>query len=356
MLKLRDKPMRLLLALVAAALFLVIGMLVYELVLDESGLRHYDLGGQAFEIYDYETASRHLDKYLSFHPQDTAARLLAAQTSRRLDDLEEAERHLKLAEKYGGAAREFETERQLATIQAGDLRDIDRWRRFCEEQPDGPAFVNAILAILEGSYRTRNLVVVEWAVELWLKRRTGKIDRAQGLIFRGRARLPAEDSSQAMEDFRRAVELAPDYHGARTWLVSALLLYEPKEAPPHLDWLRRHRPKDRLVKFLTARYHRSVGEPELAAILLDEALAAMPDGLNKVPMIIERAKIAMDLDRLQEAERWLNEAKSLAPSHRDVNATFAACLVRQPSRLEEARRYQEKIRELDAAMVDSGHK
>lgn len=350
------KPTMLVLAAVAVTLLSGVGVAMFKFGLDTSGARDYVLACDAFEAYDYDLASAHLKKYLSIQPDDATARLMAAQTARRLEDFEEAKAQLALAQKHGIAERTIETERQLMSIQAGDLSGVEQWRRYCEEQPDGPDTVNVLLAIFEGGIKTRKRPIAEWSLDMWFQRRTGKIDRAQGLIARGRLNLLVEGVPQAKADFRQAVELAPEYFVARVWMTSLQLHHESHQALPHLDWLRRHRPDEAIVKFLTGQYYRTVGQPEMAVAPLDEALASTPEGMRRVPLLVERAKVALDLDQPADAEKWLQNAKALAPEHRDVNAAFAACLLRLPGREEEAKRYQDKVRSMNGPIVGEGGK
>jgi tetratricopeptide (TPR) repeat protein len=97
------------------------------------------------------------------------------------------------------------------------------------------------------------------------------------------------------------------------------------------------------VRLLSARLHRNLSQPEEAARLLDEVLAAEP---NRVPALIERARVAMDLNKLPDAERWLLRARELAPDQRDVNVALADCL-RQALRFDEADHYQKRAQEIE---------
>ena len=91
---------------------------------------------------------------------------------------------------------------------------------------------------------------------------------------------------------------------------------------PHLDWLRERRPNDAEVRFLTARLRRNLGQPEEAGQLLDALLVSTP---KKVPVLVERGRVAMDLKRPRDAEGWLHDALTLAPDNREVNIAMADC-------------------------------
>ncbi len=295
-------------------------------------------------------ADEHLERYLSYHPTDQAALVLAAQTARRRGDFDEAVRKLRLAERHGAPAEAVAMEKQLLRVQAGDLADAGPLTQVCTERPDGPEAALILEALIEGSLKAFNrssLPVAKWGVDLWLTHRPGTFDQAQGLIWHGRLSEFSQDFPQALEDYRQAVELAPDCVPARLRLVEALLREEPRQAIPHLDWLRQHRPDDVEVRFLTGRLCRNLGQPEEAGKLLDAILAATPD---KVPVLVERGRVAMDLNRSEDAERWLKHALSLAPDQRDIHLAMADCL-RQAGRLDEAKRHQDRAQEIEARLL-----
>jgi tetratricopeptide (TPR) repeat protein len=301
---------------------------------------------QALDRYDYEEAAVHLEKYLSIHPTDPDALLLAAQTARRRGNLDEASRRLRLAEQHGASAEAVGTERELQRIQGGDLTDAPQLANFCAEHAGDRSGALALEVLIEGSLKRLNVAQAKWAVDLWLTRRQEQADQAQGLVWRGRVNEFSQDFPQALVDYRQAVELAPDHAQARLRLVELLIREEPREAAPHLEWLRRRLPNDPEVRFQTARLRRNLGQPEEAGRLLDELLASTP---NKVSALVERGRVAMDLNHTDEAERWLLRAQELEPQSREVNLALGDCM-RQADRLEEAKGYQEKVQEIDARL------
>jgi len=234
----------------------------------------------------------------------------------------------------------------LLRVQAGDLSDAGALTQVCTERPDGPEAALILEALIEGSFKAFNVPLARWSVDLWLAHRPGPFDQAQGLLWHGRLSEFTQDFPQALADYQRAVELVPDSLPARLRLVDALLREEPRQAIPHLDWLRQRRPDNAEVRFETARLYRSLGQPEEAAQLLDAILAATPD---KVPVLVERGRVAMDLNRSPDAERWLRHAVSLAPELREVHLALGDCL-RQAGRLDEAKRHQDKAQEIETKL------
>ena len=209
-----------------------------------------------------------------------------------------------------------------------------------------PEAAVALEVLIEGSLAALHVGLAKWSVDLWLKHRTADVDRAQGLVWRGRLHELTQDFPQALADFQQAVELAPDHAQARLRLAEALIREEPWKAAPHLEWLGRRRPGDPQVRFLTARLRRNLGQPEEAGQLLDAILAVTPD---KVPVLVERGRVAMDLNQPQEAERWLQRALTLAPGQREVHLALGDCL-RQAGRLDEAERHQDQALEIETKL------
>jgi tetratricopeptide (TPR) repeat protein len=238
------------------------------------------------------------------------------------------------------------TERQLLRIQTGDLTDAPQLAEFCTDHASEPSGALALEVLIEGSMTAFNLSLTKWAVDLWLEHRTGTADQVQGLVWRGRLNEFTQNFPQALADFRRAVELDPDNRAARLRLVTALIREEPREAVPHLEWMRRRRPDDPEVLFQTARLRRNLGQPEEAGQLLDKLLVSTPD---KFPALVERGRVAMDLNHPDEAERWLRRALEVAPGQREVLLALGDCM-RQSGRLDEAKQYQDKVQEIDARL------
>jgi tetratricopeptide (TPR) repeat protein len=341
---LRDRRIRLVLA---SVLLIVVGAASYQIGVSFWTSRKYNAACEALEHFDYVQAGEHLERYLAYHPNDPAALLLSAQTARRRGDFDEADRKLSLAEKKGAPAQAVALENHLLRVQEGDLTEAGPLRQFCSDHPDGPEAALILEALIEGSLRAFNPPQAKWGVDFWLKHRPGTFDQAQGLTWHGRLSESVQDFPQALADYQQAVKLDPDRLQTRIRLVEALNREEPRQAIPHLEWLREHHPDDAEVRFQTARLCRNLGQTEQAGKLLDAILVATPD---KVPVLLERGRVAMDLNRLQDAERWMKRALSLAPDQRDVNLAVADCL-RQTGRLEEAERYRVKAQEIETRLT-----
>jgi len=327
-------------------LLVVVGYAVYRAAVFLWTNRQYDAASQALERYDYPLATQHLERLLAVQPSDAPGLILAAQTARRQGKFDDAARRLSLAAKHGVAREAIAMEEQLLALQSGDLSSVGRLTQICEAAPGGPEAALLLEAIVEGSLKVFNLQLAKWGIDLWLTHRSGKFDQAQGLLWRGRLNEYMQDFPQARADYQKAAELAPECWPARIRLVESLLREDPRQAMPHLDALRKDRPSDPEVRFLTARLCREIGQPEEAVASLDAILALEPDN---VKYLLERGRVAMDLKQATEAERALEHALKLASDRREVNIAMADYL-RFAGRLDEAKTYQDRAQAIEARL------
>src|SRR5262245_30748264 len=267
--RIRDRRVRIALVVLLLAL---IGWALYQLGIHLWANRQYSLAEQALERCDFKEAGACLDRYLRLRPSDGAAHLLAAQTARRRGDFDDAERRLRLALEHGALREEVAIERHLRRVQAGNLADADELIILCSKKPRSPEAAIVLEAIIEGSLRVVQLPLAVWSTQQWLKYRTGDLEQARGFIWRGRLHDLSGDFREALVDYRRAVELAPDYVPARLAVADSLVREEPREASGALDWLHRRVGQEPEVRLLTARWRRSLGQPEEAGRILDELL------------------------------------------------------------------------------------
>jgi predicted Zn-dependent protease len=343
MVRVRDQRVRIVLVV---GLLVVIGYFAYRAGVSIWTTRQYDAASQALERYDYPQAAQHLDRLLAVEPTDPPGLILAAQTARRQGKFDDAARRLSLAAKHGVAREVIAMEERLLALQSGDLSDVERLTQICEEAPAGPEAALLLEAIIEGSLKAFNLRLAKWGIDLWLTHRSKPFDQAQGLLWHGRFSEFMQDLPQATADYQKAAELAPECWPARIRLVESLLRDDPRRAMPHLDALRKDRPNDPEVRFLTARLCREIGQPEEAVASLDAILVADPDN---VKFLLERARVAMDLRQGKEAERSLDRALALASDRREVNIAMADFL-RFSGRLDEAKTYQDRAQAIEARL------
>ncbi|MFO0968967.1 MAG: tetratricopeptide repeat protein [Gemmataceae bacterium] len=336
---------RIRLALIAALVVLVSGV-IWFVNAGSHARRLYRLAEEALAVHDFRAASRDLDEYLALRPSDADGLLLAAHAARRGGDFGTAEKRLGTAEANGVDAKALARERELLRVQAGDVEEAERLVRLCERDPKSQDSAVMLEALAEGGLRALDRPLAVWCARTWLETRPGKLDQARGLIWRGRLREWQNDYPGALVDFRRAAELAPAYVPARVRVAYGVLREDPHEATAELTWLLEHAARDPDVRLLTARWRRALGDTEKAARLLDELLAEYPD---EAAVLIERGRVALDLNRAAEAERWLLHAAEAAPEEREVNLALGDWH-RLSGRPGDATRHYVKARTVDAPL------
>jgi tetratricopeptide (TPR) repeat protein len=342
MIPIKDRRVR---AILAAALVAIIGYSIYQGALYFWTRRLHDAALAALVRYDYDEAAQYLNRYLYWRPRDPDALMLASQTARRRHAFDEAVSLLRLAHKHGAPQISLKTEHELLQVQRGQLGGVDELMRFCQAEPTSVEAAIVLEALIEGGMLATNEMLTMDAVNLWLRHRASKLEQAQGLVWRGRANLTfGHKVPLPQDDFRQAVELAPAHFQARLYLAAGWINQQPELAAPHIEWLEANRPNDPDARFHIARFHRYIGRTEEAARQFDDLIERAPN--QQLRALVERARVAMDLQRPQEAEPFLLKAMSLAPQSRDVNVAMAECL-RQLNRLDEADRHVRFVKEID---------
>ena len=308
---------------------------LYALLLIGAAWACYSLGRQAWASFqhkaaleagarhDYVQAGIHIEKYIVVRPWDWEGWLLAAQTARQQGNFDHAARYLRQAKKEGAPDIALNLEGKLLVVQSGNLQAADELLTFCGANTKHNEVPLILEAVAEGALRKDDVARIRTAADLWLKIAASASDQAQGHLWIGQADKLDSDPGSTVAHFQQAYDLAPDHPYARIFLVAMLVHDQPERARPHLEEMRRQRPDDPDILFQTARMHRSLGETEQAAALLDQVLQS---SAGSVPVILERANAALDLKRPQEAEPLLKKAVALAPTNRLVNVSMADCL------------------------------
>lgn len=354
----RSRTIRIVLVVV---LLVIIGGALWPVVAYFRAGHQFRAAEAALGRRDFTQASLHLEESLRLWPDDLLVRLTAARTARRQGDFARAIEHLQAFERARGSRAALVLEQQLLRVQSGDPTGAGALLAEYGNQPDSPEAGLVLEALIEGSlkavqtaarlegstYGQLQLLDVTEArrlVDLWLAHRPAASDQVQGLVWRGLIHYHSKDFPQALADFRRALELAPDHLQARLFLAGFLMKESPQEAVAELRTLLARYPNDTQVQLELAALLHTLGQLDEASRLLDQVLASRP---NDVPALVERARVALDLQQPAEAERWLRQALQVAPKDKDVNLTLSGCL-RQAGRMEEAKQFQDRFQQLAA--------
>jgi Tfp pilus assembly protein PilF len=346
-------------ALLVLGLFLLVGAayLVGASWLARSRLR---AAQAALDERDFDRARAVLRKCLAADPGNLEALLLAARTARRRGDEDEAREHLLALAQRRAPADVLNLERKLLRVQLGNVDEAAALLAHAEKTPDAPETPLLLEAAIEGTIRaftqrlpagyvfdegTPEVVArAQRAVETWLRLRTGKADRAQGLVWRGRLHLLASEHSAAVADFREALEVDPEHFEARRQLAFTIAQEAPRETAEHLRRLLKREPGNTHLAISLAGVLRGLGQLDESRQMLDEILAGEP---RQLTALIERGLVDLDAGRLPDAERFLRRALEMAPGHPRILRALSQTLALR-GRADEAKAFEDRLRKAEA--------
>jgi tetratricopeptide (TPR) repeat protein len=303
---------------------------------------HYRAARRALAARDFAQARAHLTLCLDVWPDSTDTRLQAARAAWRGGADADAERHLACCERLAVAPAAVLLERALLRARRGELAGAEPYLlpRAAADQPDAPVVLEALI---QGYLAKHRLLEA-----LPLTERLARLDpdQAQVYAWRGQVWDRLHDYALAEENYRRAVELAPNRDDVRlSWAESLLDLGQSQEALEHLEGLHQRQPGNGTVVFALARCHHLLGNLGPAQRLLDQLLAVDPkDALA----LTERGRLALGAGQAAAAEGWLRQALALTPQSQDANYALFLCLEQQ-GKAEEAKTYRRRADRIAAA-------
>jgi predicted Zn-dependent protease len=297
---------------------------------------HFRAAAAAGDRHRLVEARRHLETCLRTWPDSARVHLLAARVARRSDDRDGAERHLREYERLEGARSEAVVmESILLQAQSGDLSaETEGYLAGRAERDPGEApLIREALAC--GYLEALRLPAAIRCLDQVLK---DQPDNARALFLRGQARerLTKYD---AVDDYRRALELDPENDQARLRLAEALFTFGRTEpAAREFAALHRRQPANAAARLGLARCCYETGQLGRAGEMLDGLLAEDPEHLGALR---ERGRLALELGQGAEAEGWLRRALARDASDRDASHLLFQAL-RQQGKDDEAREQQER--------------
>jgi tetratricopeptide (TPR) repeat protein len=284
---------------------------VAVLVGGRHGWAYYQLrcGRAELDRYHPETAGHHLERCVAVWPGSVEARLLASRAARQRGDFEEADSHLRAAQRsLGGTSAEVALEWALLQAAGGNLLEVEDFlQRVTEKSPDqGPLVWEALV---EGYVRVYRILDALACLDHWLE---VDPDNLRALELRGLAYQKGRAAQRGAENLRRVIERDPQRDETRLRLAQCLLnVGSYEEALPHLERLAARRPDSAEIQVGLARCHNMRGQPEKARELLDAALKKYPeDGLA----LRTRGQFALADSQPEQAERWLRRATEVWPN------------------------------------------
>jgi tetratricopeptide (TPR) repeat protein len=341
----RTIPWWVLLSLVPV-LMLLIGLVGWFISVNLRAEYNYRAAEQALQRRDFTTALALLERCLEVRPGSAETHLLAARTARRAGALDDAGRHLKAYEQLKGVPEALELERALVRVQRGETEAFAGYLLGCVEKGH-PDSILILEALTTGFMKTYRMNHADHCLQLWLEREP---DNVQALVWRAEL-AERRQSSEAVDYYRRAVEVDPDHEEARLRLASGLVsLHRLDEAAKHYEFLRERHPDKADVLVGLARCRRELGQPEEAQKLLDRVLATTP---GHVAALHERGRVAMEMGQLLEAEEWLRKASAASPNHQEITFTLYQCLQAR-GKTTEAREVLSRIEKINASLERLG--
>jgi tetratricopeptide (TPR) repeat protein len=304
---------------------------------------HFRAARAALARDDLEQGRAHLALCLRVWSRSSEAHFLAARAARRAGAYDDAEQHLLAYQRLDGVPEALELERALIAVQRGDPGAYED-SLLAVVHRDHPDSTLILEALARGYLRSFRLGQAEACLNQWLEREP---DNVQALLWRGEIHERRLNAPTALADYRRAVELDPENDEARLRLADTLLhLKHADEAIAHYEYLQPRRPGRSAVLLGLARCRRDLGQLQEARNLFDRVILADP---HNVGALLDRGRLALQMDLAAEAEEWLHKALRVAPHDREVLYTLSQCL-QVRGKTDEARRYRARLEEIEAQL------
>jgi tetratricopeptide (TPR) repeat protein len=334
---------------------LLIAVFAAPLAIYGFGHFHYRAAQRALAERDFPTARNHLARCLNVWFCSARAHLLAARTARRTGAYDEAEQCLRACRALGAPAESVDLESMLLRAQRGDLAHAESYlvSRVMENHPDTILILEVLTKAYAQAYR---LVDAEECVRRWLEREPEDV---LAWTWHGQLAQDAFNNGEAMRAYARIVELDPDNDDARLVLASLLIRKSAPEALKHFQCLRRRLGDVPLVLVGLASCERNLAHPDEARRLLDMVLPVHPQNWSA---LAERARLALEYESPQEAEKWFRQAIGIIPFEKDMNYGLYQCLVRlgknkeAETQLAKLKRCEADLDRLRAAIRAAGQK
>jgi len=230
--------------------------------------------------FQHDEAARHAARAAAFHRRDGRIRLLAARLLRRAELPTEAQPHLETARRRLGDHPDVELEQLLLAVQLGhasELVESSLYRRAQRDVAHRALILEALAVAALASYRIDKARAL---LDEWLQ--DGSPD-PRPYFWRGLAlqQMGGYQEDAALADFRRAVQLHPDYDEARRRL--GLLLVKKNahaEAGSHFKQLLARNENDVTAWVGLAKVEAAAGANETARTYLQKALQLQGDSVD----------------------------------------------------------------------------
>jgi tetratricopeptide (TPR) repeat protein len=317
-------------AVLGGVLLLGVFLAAYHGVRLRRARSHETSALRALEKWNFQQARADMAYCVEFWPADARTRYLAAQAARRAGFLDEADEHLRQADRAGYDPDQIALEWELLRAQRGEVGEVEGslLSRVARDDLESPLILEALALGYIHVYQVPN---AGRCLDLLLQRQPQNVF---ALIWRGHCLEGIGVLEKAVDDYRKALEIDPDYDEARLRLADRLAIRMKRypEAAEHFEILHRRQPDNSHVTVGLARCGRLMGDGGKALRLLDEVLRVHPGDLGA---LAERGQLALDEGRPAEAEPYLRRAVAVSAPDRQVLHSFYRTL-HQLEKTEEA--------------------
>jgi Tfp pilus assembly protein PilF len=305
---------------------------------------HFRQAQEASKRSDFAGAKQHLIQCLKVWSQSAAVHLQAARAARKAGAFDETEELLRRCRDLGGDDDAINLEHQLLRVQRGDLAEVEPQlvSRLNQNHPDSVLILEVLTLAYIQSNRLGN---AQESLRRWLEREPDRVEAwlLQAYVF---GRL--QNNTEALDSYRRAVELDPDNDGTRLEMAGHLAqAYHMEEALAQFDYLRQKQGDTPAVLKGMAFCRRLMNQPEEARRLLETVLAAQPRDWRA---LVERGRLANEYESAAAAEKWFRQAADVAPDESDVNYSLYQCLERL-GKHQEAKEVLAKLNSVEADLA-----
>jgi tetratricopeptide (TPR) repeat protein len=291
-------------------------------------------------------ARRHAEASLQLWAGLPRTHFLLARIARRAERYDEAGQQLDLCQRGEGATERIALERSLLLVQQGSISRITELKLRHYVENDHPDSEEILAALSKGCMVCYLLENARNYLYVWLERRP---NQAQALLWRGLVREKLQELDGARDDYQAALDQSAEGSAlvqleSRLRLAQLLLLRtDLPQAAPLFEQLHREQPESIPPALGVAQCYGRLNRTREAVQLLDAFLTRYP---ADVSLLLERGRLALQMNQAAEAEGWLRKAVALVPWDYTANYTLLLCLTQQ--RKDAAvRELQERVRRIE---------
>jgi tetratricopeptide (TPR) repeat protein len=339
---LRRHPFRF---LVVIALLGAAGYLIWWITPGARFRRELTQAENALIAYDFFEARRHLARCLELRPDDSTARLLAAQAARRDGDLDAAvDQLVAYRELVGESTDREQLEWSMLDAQRGNVDRVVKYLIECLEIRH-PASERILEALAIGSIQNyqydRARFWVEETLERFPKNPVARLLRAQTSETFGNRELALDGLEELVRDF-------PRYANARLELANVLfaaLRYD--EAASHYTHVDRQHPGQLLPLLGIARCRERQDRADEAKSILGALRERNPDNSE---VLLMSGRLANRDRQFMDAEAFLRRAVELAPFDHEIHQQLGICS-EQLGQRDEAVAHVDRAKQIEADLA-----